>query len=350
MASAEFFLRPLHERDGSALGALLSESPDTGRIRTAVRYWKGVLEVWQATDQDFIGVVAEAPGHEGLVGACMARFGYCQFEGAVRPHALLHTLMVHPQYRRRGIASALVGWLVERVRQRLGEEGVIWALVQQGNVGSMRTLCKHLGQFLEERLFAVSLKPSSKVPRPPLGVIVRLAEPSEFGEIADRLNRFYKDYNFYEPLTGEKLASWCANDLLGSPFRHYFVALDAEGRYLAGAGVVESYRLRVLEVRKLPRLLGLVNFFLRMVPADGVIRGLSLSKVWVAPGQLAAAKYLVDTIRWRWHGRADLLLGQFSPLHPFLPILGMRPWSGVTKLAVAVEGPVSASLERPVYG
>ncbi|MCD6519682.1 MAG: hypothetical protein J7M05_07140 [Anaerolineae bacterium] len=41
MASAEFFLRPLHERDGSALGALLSESPDTGRIRTAVRYRKG---------------------------------------------------------------------------------------------------------------------------------------------------------------------------------------------------------------------------------------------------------------------------------------------------------------------
>ena len=169
-----FHLRPFVPQDGPAFGRLQLESPDTGRIHLTYHYQIDPYAALRARQGDFLGVVAEVSEHDGLAGACLVDFREAQIEGALRPCGLLNTLVVHPKFRRRGIATALVTQCVQAARERFGDEGLVWALIQRGNVGSVRTLTKHLRQTIPERIVSIPMKvrssPSSpRRPRKPSG-------------------------------------------------------------------------------------------------------------------------------------------------------------------------------------
>ena len=346
---SQFSLRQLNPQDGQALRRLMDDSPDTGRISVAVHFEIDAFEAIRALAGDVVGVVAETPDLDGIVGACLARFGRLQFEGHMRPYALLHSLVVHPSFRRRGIASELLRWLVNHSRHRLGDEGVIWALIQQGNVGSERTIGKYLKQFISDRILVVPTKTRTNPPGPTSRFAVRPIQPDEFGQVADQLNSFYREFNFYEPEAADSLASWCASTPFDDPFRHYLVVTDSKGTIQAGAGVSECYRMRTLHVRHMPSALRVLNTFLRFVPSDGVTKELLLSKIWFAPGHTQAAKHLWETIRWKWREKASLLVVWVDKRNPVLTVLNTRPWTPMTKTAVVIDSPVAVSASRLVY-
>jgi len=347
---SEFSLRELKPEDGPRVGKLMEESPDTGRVGTAMHFEIDPVESFRATQGDFIGVVAESPESDGLVGCCLARFGNCQFEGDIVPHALINSLVVHPDHRRRGIATALVNWLLERCRARLGKNGLIWELIQQGNVGSVRTANKYMVQFFADRITVVPMKPRARPPRPVAGITVREIEQDEFEKAADRLNAFYQGFNLYEPQTAASLAAWCETTPFADPFRHYLVAVGANGDLVAGVGVSEGYRMHTLHITGMPAVLRALNAVLKIVPADGVTRGLELSKIWFAPGRLVAARYLLEAVRFRWRDRANMLITWVDNRSPVFKVLNPRPWIPKTRSALVIlESPVPASAVRPVY-
>ena len=347
--NAQFSLRQLYPQDSQALATLMDDSPDTGRISTASHFEADAFEALRAMQGDFVGVVAESPDYDGLIGACLARFRQCQFEGRFRPYALLNSLVVHPGFRQQGVGSALAGWLVNYSRNRLGDEGVIWALIQQGNVGSAQTVGKYLKQFISDRIIIVPMETRTNLPTSTPGFMVNPIEPSEFGQVADRLNSFYRDFNFFEPETTESLASWCASTPFDTPYRHYLVVTDSKGAIRAGVGVSELYRFRTLHIRHMPWVLNVLNSFLRIVPSDGITKELLLSKIWYAPGGMQAAKYLFETIRWRWREKASLLIVWADKGNPVLEALNLRPWTPVTKSAVVIDSPEAMSTSRLVY-
>ncbi len=73
---------------------------------------------------------------DGLVGAGFVDFGHCNFEGELRDYASLSGVVVHPHFRRRGIASRLAQWRVEYAREHIGDGGVILTSIQEENTGS----------------------------------------------------------------------------------------------------------------------------------------------------------------------------------------------------------------------
>jgi len=74
---SEFSLRRLRPGDGQALAKLMDDSPDTGRVSTAVHFEIDAWMALSATQGEFLGVAAESPDYDGLVGACLMRFGRC---------------------------------------------------------------------------------------------------------------------------------------------------------------------------------------------------------------------------------------------------------------------------------
>jgi GNAT superfamily N-acetyltransferase len=347
--SSPFWLRQLTPEDSLAYGRLIINSPDTGAIRVAVHFEIDPYTAVMSAHPSSVGVVAETSEYEGFIGSGLLRFGQCQWEDTVRPYALLNTLVVHPDFRRRGVASRLAKWREEYAYQRFGEEGVTFAMIQKNNVGSELTAKKWYKQFLPDRMMIIPMKLRAVPPTQMNEFIVRAIESSEFEQAAGQQNQFYKDYNLYPPETGESLAGWCAETPFEKPFHHYFVLTDRSNNILAGLGLSENYRLRKLLITQVPKTLEIMNKFLKVLPADGIIRELNISRIWFAPGQLKAAQYLFETVRSEWRDKGNSLVAFSDTRGPTLQIYGLRPWTIKSMGGVALRCPTNMPEDRLVY-
>lgn len=174
----------------------------------------------------------------------------------------------------------------------------------------------------------------------------------EFAAFAAGLNAFSESANFYQPAAAQDLEQLCRRSPLHSPFRHLYTAVDSRGRLLAGLVAMEEYRIKQMEVHGLAGRLRLLNRLLRFLPPDGTVRELYLDHLWYAPGQEEAARQLVQTVRWIWHGRATIITVLIDPRGPLRRIFPTRPWSMVTRTSIAVHGPRKVSRRRwvvPIY-
>jgi GNAT superfamily N-acetyltransferase len=349
MTVSTFSLRQLGPQDGPAYAAVLSASPDTGSIGSSERFEIDPVQALMALQKDMVGVVAETPGHAGFIGSGLIRFGQCQWEGALRPSALLNTLVVHPNYRRQGVASQLAKWREQLALQRQGEGGVLWAMVQRNNTGSERTAVKWANQFLESRVVTVPLRMRSASPRRSRRFEVRPVQPDELDTVVEQLNQYYRDYNLYPPETRSSLAAWLAETPFDTPFRHYQIVTDKAGSILAGMGLSENFRLRTTLITHLPPGLQVLNRLFHVIPASGELREVALSRIWVAPGQLKAARHLLETMRWEWRGKCTSLMFATDIRSPLMRLLNMWDRFGREVAGIAVRGPVPCSQDRLYY-
>ena len=343
-----FTLRPMVHADGPALAALGEQTPETGMVSMHSRFERDAYDTLLALRPETIGVVAEAADHPGLLGLCLMSFAQCWFEGAIRPSAYLYSLSVHPGYRRRGLASRLTAWLVGTARERYGNDVVIYAGTQPGNVASQRTMQSWASQRFD-RVVAVVKKPRGKAPRLPSGLVVRPAEEPDLEEIATRRNRFHEGYNLYPPASAASISAWRAHSPFGFQFREYHVVVDPRGDLLAGAGFVEEGLLLSSQIVSVATPLRLANLVLRMVPSDGVMKRIVVDGLWFAGDRPDAAAFLWEWMRWLGRDRASLAMVFFDARNPLAGVIRMPRWIPSPPGTLVVAGPVPMREDRLIY-
>ena len=345
-----FNLRPLQPSDGPLIDRLGRESPETGRIAFNSTFRFDPYASLLALYPGVIGVVAEIPGYEGLAGMAMVQFGECTFEGAMRPFAYLFSLSVHPNFRKRGLATRLALWRVQAARERFGLEGVIYAGIQPGNTGSLRTAQRWSSQQFQGRTFGAVNKTTSKPPLSLAGVEVRPARPDEYEQIAASQNQFYQGYNFYPPQTASRLASELAEKPFGFSLNHYYVAVGQSGALLAGLSVREDGQIIPMQVGRLPPSLRIANTFIKILPEDGIIKRLAVQGFWFAAGQAQAGLHLWEATRYLMHGRGSMLmcfLDANSPLRQAVSLPRLMPSSGDG--SIVLDAPVPMQPGSLIY-
>jgi GNAT superfamily N-acetyltransferase len=320
-------------------------------VRFSSQFHHDAYRTLMALHPGAVGFVAQAPNR--LAGIGLVTFGECWFEGELRPFAYLSTLSVHPEYRRRGIASQLADLRVERARDHFraaGRRGVIYAAIQSGNIGSVRTAASWSTQHLASRHgpAVTNVRQRPPVRRPQLEV--RSARPDELERVVQRQNAFYAGYNLYTIDTADDLEAWRSQELVGMRLRDVVVAVDRSGDLVAGLGVTAEGALITSHVLRMPPALRVANALLHIVPASGVTTRAKVERFWFAPGAEAAGRHLWESIRWLFRDRATNVMTFFDVDSPIrqairLPRLMPKPSPG----SIVLSAPVPADPARPVY-
>ncbi len=338
-----FSLRQMTSEDSSALKTLTEQSPDGGTITFGPRFHIPAYDVYASRHGEMLGVVAITG--QAVVGSARISFGECQFEGGAQPYALLSSLMVHPDHRRQGIANALAQWGLQQASERKGNDVIYLADIQKGNTASIASAKKWAKQ-ISGRVITSPVPMRSKPVATDAGITIRAAAANELEIIAQHLNSFYQDYNFYRPQTADSLQAWLSKTPLDTPVNHYMVAVDRSNRILAGIGIKEEGRLMSLHISGVPPLIRLANLMLKVIPPDNEMRNLNVDKLWFLPDQLNAARYLWQTVRWEWRERGSSLVCNYDPRSPIPQILQTPPWMPTTSVSIALRSPNPMSETR----
>ncbi|MGH7724246.1 MAG: GNAT family N-acetyltransferase [Candidatus Eiseniibacteriota bacterium] len=351
MTDYGFRLRPIVPADGPAFATLLAQSADAGRFQVSSRFQIPPWDALRALHGDFEGVVAESDGFEGLAGAGLIRFGRCQYEGELRPYAFLNSLVVHPVMRRRGLAAQIADARVERAHERVGEGGVIYAGIQRGNTGSVKTAARWSTQTLRDCLTVFPMPAASRAPRSSAYQerALELSDGEGLASFVEGVNTFHAEFNFYAPETAEGLRAWCEETPLESQFRHLRVAVTHAGEMVAGLAVIEGGRIRTTRMVRMPVVPWLLNHLIRIVPKDGLMREIGASRVWFRPGHEDAVRHLWRAVRNEWRDRGSAFMIWTSPRSPLQKVLEPPPWMPRSSGSFVVRAPVPASENRPIY-
>jgi len=341
-----FTYRAMQPSDSPALAKLAAVCPDGGMVQFTMQY---AVDAYAATQAlvlpDMYGVVAESPGTRVLVGAATVSFGPFMFGADERPCALLSNLMVHPDYRRQGVALALTQWRLQKIHECLEENGLVIANIQTGNVASLAN-ANHWCERLVGPLVTAAFPPLARRPRLPKNLTICSAEPHELPEIADHLNTFYRDYNFYQFQTAENLAAWLSCAPGGNPIHHCYVVADEWGNLLAGAALVERYPIIQLHISQVPLPILLVTQALGIMPKDKLLRELEVKHLWYRPGQAAAARALWQALRSEWASAVNCVRVTFDPRSPVKAIVRPAFWVPQTTVMLAIKGSAGLDITR----
>ena len=344
----EFSLRPIEPTDGPAMGALLAAEAATTAVAMTTHYQHDVYASLVAQHAHVIGVVATAPGHEGLVGMATAFLDLVQIEGQLLPRAQLENLKVRHDMRRMGLGRQLAAWRIAEARRRFGGPGVVMAGVEGTNAASLATAGKWASQILGP--LRIVIGPTTRGGPNLGGLRVRDIEDGDVEAVVAGSNAFHADTNLYPRLTADRLKAMLAPMDPGGRARQYRVAASPDGAILAGAVVMQRYDLMVDHIDRLPAPLALLNKVLALVPPDGVIRSLEVGLPWYAPGQLEAGRRLWEQVRHEWHGRATHVGAVLDPRNAAAAMCRVSPLTPGPrlKLMVPVDSPVPLSESKPI--
>ncbi|MAU00641.1 MAG: hypothetical protein CL608_26145 [Anaerolineaceae bacterium] len=343
----DLIIRLLQPNDGPELIQLFESSPDNGRFAINARYQIDPYQAIHALHSDTIGIAAEIQG--SLVGLGLVEFGDCCVRGERRPYASLHSLLVHPSYRNKGIAKRLAQERITLARERIGESGLILASIQENNSASLSVAQKWSQQQVGS-IQSILTRVRNQAPAPsPEGITVRPAQPGEYAEIATGLNRFYQGYDLYELQTAESLSAWLNKTPFDDPLRHYFIAVNRDEEIMAGLAVTRQCQIMAMEVKRMPLPLTMLNKIMKMVPEDGVLRQLSVTRVWYAPEQLTAAQHLWETVRWQSRVWGTHITCFYDPRSSVPDVLRVSKWLPRANFTVVSTGSQPIGGERLIY-
>ena len=341
-------IRAMAHQDGPALRLLLELSPDSGALSVVYRSLFDPYEVTLALHPDSVGVVAETPSGE-LVGMAFIQLGEGRFAGGKRPIGRPFGLVVHPDQRRKGLATTLYLKLLDQARKLQGPETLILAEIQERNEASLRAAKTWATQIVEARIRHLFARTTNRPPRPQPRLTVRAAGGTDWEAFAEATNRFHQNEELYPTATADSLRTFHARAPFGFPLQTALVAVDSQGALAAGLSVVFDGLVETGLYPSLPWGLKLVNGFLKFAPSGGVLKRLTVRDLWFQPGAEAAALHLWQSAAWLLRDKGNRLmisvdsrglLADVLPKQAFLPEEG-----GV--LALASDQPLDPN--RPLF-
>ena len=340
----EISFRLIEPQDGPALAALMEVSPDAGRIGFSYDYQADLIAAHRALGTDWQGAVTVHDGR--VIGMMFGDVFPIQLNGELRQAAYLSNLHVHPDFQRRGIAHGLADWGLAYVEQLLGPGAVLYGAVMAGNV-SLALADKY--HFVPTDMIeggTVPMRNSPPAPRPDL--VVRLAEEADLAAIADGMNQFYRAHNLWNPVSPAQLEKWLSQKVAKVyPNQLYIVARSK--RIVGGLGLSDRTALVRMRIARAPAYVRMLGSLLGILPRSGILRALTVRRVWFGPSELEAGRYLWQSLRYQLRDRGDCLGIAYDPRDQLAELFQVPFWLPMFKARYLVRSSKAIDPQRFTY-
>jgi ribosomal protein S18 acetylase RimI-like enzyme len=337
-------VRLAREGDGAALADLMARSPDAGAVGFTYRFSADLLAVMRALATRLEGAVATRG--ETPAGMVLGDFVAVQWSGAGRPGVYVSNLRVRPDQRRAGVARELARFGLDHVAGRLGSDAVVYAAVLEGNVSAV--LARRLGFQATAPVRGALVPVRRTAPRPSRELRVRQAAAPDWPGVAAAMNAFYAEHDLWSPASAASLADFTAREVGGMrPNRLYLV--ERGGEPVAGLSVADRTPLVQMVVSRAPPLLRATGRALRLLAPDGALRALTVRHVWFRPGELAAARFLWQTLRFSLRERGGCLGVAYDPRDRLADVFRVPRWLPTFPARYLVRAAAPAQPGRPIY-
>lgn len=336
--------RPIEPHDGPALAALIDATPSTSAISFSDSYRADLIETNKAFATDFYAIAAMA-GTE-IVGLAMGDRSPIQLEGKVRDAIYLSNLRVRPDFRKKGIARGLSDYGVAYAERILGADPILYGAIMEGNISM--ALTKYYGFQLTKPIQGgiVPMRRSPPYVKP--GLVVRAACENDLEEIADGMNAFYRKHNLWSPVTPDFLRNFLGKEVAGIHPNNLYVVTRG-GRLVGGLSCSDRSRLVRMKLSNTPYYLRMLGGLLGVLPKSGILHALTMRRIWFKPGELAAARYLWQSLRYRLRQQSNSLGIAYDPQDTIANVFQIPFWLPMFKGYYVVKTNSPFNAERLIY-
>jgi predicted N-acetyltransferase YhbS len=347
MGTQRFTLRELQPSDSPALIKLITEFDDDLTTHFLVDPYQAIVS---GTEDRTVGVVVESAGYDGLVGMGTVRFSTVQFNDEILPLAFLDGLKVQKEFRGKGLGYQIASWRIQKAREEYGDQCVIGTGMLHDNHASHAVARKWCREFAESAVDVRFVPTLTRRPRSLAGVEVREIAPEEYEEFAHKQNTFYRQYNLYPPGSPNSIAEALGISVAGKkPYRN-FAAVDTQGNLLAGAQTWARGILKSDTINKVPPVLRLLNRVVHLLPADFMLRDVSVSGLWYESGQIKLAQFFWEMLRWLCRDQGTIVTAAFDSRDPAMNVVTLKPWNQPRpKITLALHGPGAIHREQLLF-
>jgi GNAT superfamily N-acetyltransferase len=340
----ELAYRLVTPKDSQDLENLITATADSSSIGFTDEYQADLLAVHRGLAEELHAAVAEQDGK--IVGMVFGEVRWVQYAGQVRPGVYVSHLRVHPDYRRQGIARGLSDWALEYITDLLRSDTVLYGAIMAGNVSL--SLADHYG-FRTTKPIQGGIVPMRKSPPASIPDLdVRPANRDELSVIVEGMNAFYREHNLWSPVSVDSLDEFLGQEVAGVKPNQLYVAVR-DGQIVAGLSLSDRTRLVRMRLARAPWYVRLLGGWLGLLPASGILDALTVRRVWFQERELAAGRYLWDSLRYQLRGQGNCIGLAYDPRDRLADLFQIPFWLPMFKARYLVRASAPLEAERSIY-
>jgi len=177
---------------------------------------------------------------------------------------------------------------------------------------------------------------------------VRPAERSELSAVAEGMNAFYREHNLWVPVNVDTLEDFLRQEVDENKPNQLYVAVRS-GEIVAGLSLSDRTKLVRMRLARAPWYVRTLGGWLGLLPASGLLESLMVRRVWFKEGELEAARYLWNSLRYDLRERGNCLGIAYDPRDQLAAVFQVPFWLPMFSARYLVQASAPLEPERLIY-